>query len=1271
MKGNIIGEPTEEFVKKEVESRQKIYGKGFNKGSLRTQEEINYLNNRNSWIKLASSTRIDDANLRVPKGANSDSLKGINLATQAILFNGLSSLQDTTLSQRSGVERVKNSYFNNSVYGLGGTEFGIQPMPGINSIQVDTKNRGSIRSATIDLIAFNRFQFEVIETLYLRLGFTLLLEWGWDKYIDWEDGNKIKNVGSTLVENGFFTSTNQDTMLTEIKSFQQKYKGNYDGFFGRVVNFNWQFQNDGSYKITIKLASLGDVIESLKINQSPSQELKDQVESLGEGSNNNRFTLLRDAKSAIYNNKATTKLGAALYKKLSGDEFFGKDSTNNNYYNLYWAIASSTNYSSIGRKNLDIQYCYYIKFGELCNIIEKEILPNVNNSTIKHLEFDLSTEHTICSYYPNLVSFDPKVCIINAHDDIVLNQDTISNINRPDYLNKLPSFAIKLAGSSDSLTPTYTITYTQPPPAGTVGTAQQVVIPNALGPYDPSTSTYIDSNNKPVTITSYNDVESQQNPDTIQKGDLVYGKIYNIYLNYDAVFKSLKNNVDKKGNLTLFKFLQDICDKINSSFANTLDIECMIKDDKKITFLDQKPVMGLSKRFKHPNFDVRDANDTAEIEVYGFNPSKEEGSFLKSISFNTKLSPKLSNQLSIGATARGVSVGEDSTGFSNWNKGLVDRFQETIDDPIIEEGEGGDGTNNGTGSGNKGESTSIIRYEGDDSNLKQWIGPLTTQKTSVTISFTLSDINVAPGQGSSAILDLTFTGEMDTKTGKLTTDLSAPYKYVRSSRTYTGNYIYYKTGTSVKNMYDKVTEARVGGSSDSRNTQKIVYKEVTNAMSEAFGAGKPNFGIDLENHWGWFGTKGTISARTSEQNKQQQKAINDAKKKLSGLNYSAYLAAMFGGQPDVTVNEITSAGIDGSNIPQDKSLYPSLKSGEDFSEAGRASYKIYLNEWSAGLYSGGDSATGPSNQIGMIPVEFDMEMDGISGFRIYNKVSINQDFLPSNYANALEFLVKGLNHKVDSSGWATNLQTLSTSNLNAAPIKSNRAASSPRRTKPITQKNSRQFPPDTFVGSPDLQPIKDLIAKYESNGNYSIANQGSRGGYRISTTNVTTKTANQLVNELSTTYTDKEVTDVVFAMGRYQVIPKVLKEAVTAGAIKENDLFDKSNQEKVCDYLLLAKRNSQIGKYLRGENGGSQEDLESAIQGLGQEWASMPCVKNQQGQSVGNVNNGSGNAGYYGGDGINPSVAKVNVGTAVQKMIESRIKFSKNQPSYIPSYVTV
>ena len=88
------------------------------------------------------------------------------------------------------------------LYGLGGNAQGIVPAPGITGVSVETRNNGSIKTATVSIVAYNRFQFEIIELLYLRLGFTVMLEYGWDKYID--DNGNLQDTGNTVIEDSFF-----------------------------------------------------------------------------------------------------------------------------------------------------------------------------------------------------------------------------------------------------------------------------------------------------------------------------------------------------------------------------------------------------------------------------------------------------------------------------------------------------------------------------------------------------------------------------------------------------------------------------------------------------------------------------------------------------------------------------------------------------------------------------------------------------------------------------------------------------------------------------------------------------------------------------------------------------------------------------------------------------------------------------------------------------------------------------------------------------------
>ena len=62
------------------------------------------------------------------------------------------------------------------------------------------------------------------------------------------------------------TSLTYVDFLKLIDEQRRASNGNYDVMFGKVCNFHWSFMQDGSYDITIDLVSIGDIIESFKIN---------------------------------------------------------------------------------------------------------------------------------------------------------------------------------------------------------------------------------------------------------------------------------------------------------------------------------------------------------------------------------------------------------------------------------------------------------------------------------------------------------------------------------------------------------------------------------------------------------------------------------------------------------------------------------------------------------------------------------------------------------------------------------------------------------------------------------------------------------------------------------------------------------------------------------------------------------------------------------------------------------------------------------------------
>jgi hypothetical protein len=291
--GNILGEGFPEEIIKQIAQRQKIYGSGYS-GDTRTSEEIVYLNANTSWCKLVSSVDIDSTmDIQSESLRNNPNITSSNLAKKFVLFNGVTDAN--TNQQRAGINFSQDIFGGNGAYGIGGTEFGILPMMGIKSVNVKSENRGSLRTATIQIKAFNKVQFDIIDLLYLRLGFNVLLEWGHSMYYD-NKGELQTNTNNSLADE-FLTAKSSvftpdpglmtgkttylpltyDVFLGMIKQKRISSNGNYDAMFGKVKNFHWSFLKDGSYDITLDLVSVGDIIESFKINSLVSGDLISDV----------------------------------------------------------------------------------------------------------------------------------------------------------------------------------------------------------------------------------------------------------------------------------------------------------------------------------------------------------------------------------------------------------------------------------------------------------------------------------------------------------------------------------------------------------------------------------------------------------------------------------------------------------------------------------------------------------------------------------------------------------------------------------------------------------------------------------------------------------------------------------------------------------------------------------------------------------------------------------------------------------------------------------
>jgi len=178
-------------------------------------------------------------------------------------------------------------------------------------------------------------------------------------------------------------------------------------------------------------------------------------------------------------------------------------------------------------------------------------------------------------------------------------------------------------------------------------------------------------------------------------------------------------------------------------------------------------------------------------------------------------------------------------------------------------------------------------------------------------------------------------------------------------------------------------------------------------------------------------------------------------------------------------------------------------------------------------------------------------------------------------------------------------------------------------------------PTGGFVGSTSdfkqekIKDLLDLIAEHESGGDYNAMNQGTLRnkivGSRVSDdgksdTDGVKKHLGKLLTEMTvgevmklqqttdTSFKDETGkptgTKMLFAAGKYQIIPNTLKEAVDKKYVKRTDMFDETTQEKLGIYLATTKR-PRLGKYLKGDPSVS---FNEAAADLALEWASIPVA---------------------------------------------------------------
>ena len=279
---NVLGAALPYWLKNQIQLRSQ-----YNNQSKRDDLNISYLTNQTAWVRLVSSVNInakngmdqlsDDMSYFKNTLGISDLKTPEDLAKKYMLFGG------TTQYINENQNKLRFGLGQDGAYGMLGEQeinkFGYRPMPGISDVKIETQGRlGSVRMATINFKVWDKMQLDVMDALYFKLGYTMLLEWGHTVYISQDANSPVQfNYSEFYAIDPFQSGITKEKLNLQLAQNSRKTQGNYDGMLGIVSNFNFSFNQEGGYDCSLKIIGLGSIGDSLKINNPSS--LPDVVKS--------------------------------------------------------------------------------------------------------------------------------------------------------------------------------------------------------------------------------------------------------------------------------------------------------------------------------------------------------------------------------------------------------------------------------------------------------------------------------------------------------------------------------------------------------------------------------------------------------------------------------------------------------------------------------------------------------------------------------------------------------------------------------------------------------------------------------------------------------------------------------------------------------------------------------------------------------------------------------------------------------------------------------
>lgn len=601
---NIAGSPFQPYVRDQIEQRKKIVSE-----ENRTYKELQWLTNKNAWIRVSSGVDVADGNINFPNES------GNKLSKKYILQAGLTDYNNNSFNLREGLG-------DNGAYGIGGTQsFGYKPMPGLTGLSIKTGGKlGTLREATIEFTCYNLEQLNIMDALYMKLGFNLLIEWGHIPFLD--KNGELDNNPRPL---NFYNIKTKEELMVAIQEKRVEHSGNYDAMWGVIKNFSYSFEGNGEFKCKVDLVGAGDILESLKINQSGTSLEMITQESDYLVVNDANKSFLNEALYNYYNLTKNDPNNPSIFKGVLTNYFkklninFEDFSQNSDLIKKgfhYSLINGSNTIKGNGSKDINIpdipNHEYYFSNYKL----EIEINSTENNTLQSEVQTYITLGHLLLLVLATGGLYDKQNSKENPYVYIDVNPETNRCYTFPGHCSLDPTVCLI---ASEKL------------------------------PFDID-STFL---NTLRSIYPFYDETSQD------YGGKLMWTLVNV--NFIASVLSKYQKSDNKGDVNFVDFIQDILNGISKACGGFNEFRIVPDDDTRcIRIFDDKRNLPPLK--------------PGSVSPYTIIPVLGKDSLAYNFNYTSKISPNTATQIIIGAQAQPSNLGEEALAFSYLAKGLQNRL---------------------------------------------------------------------------------------------------------------------------------------------------------------------------------------------------------------------------------------------------------------------------------------------------------------------------------------------------------------------------------------------------------------------------------------------------------------------------------------------------------------------------------------------------------------------------------------------------------------------